>query len=51
MIIIFSGCFQRKFVISQQMNYSRTRLKNRILVQDRGAAEFLTGGLLLYVED
>ena len=29
----------------------RSRLKNRILVQDRGGAEFQTGGLLLYVED
>ena len=36
--------------------YSRTKiirshLKNRILVQDRGGAEFQTGGILLYVED
>ena len=30
---------------------TRTRLKNRILVQDRGGAEFQTGGILLYVED
>jgi hypothetical protein len=30
---------------------TRTHLKNRILVQDRGGAEFLTGGILLYVED
>ena len=30
---------------------SRTHLKNRILVQDRGGAEFQTGGILLYVED
>jgi hypothetical protein len=29
----------------------RTYLKNRILVQDRGGAEFQTGGILLYVED
>ena len=29
----------------------RTHLKNRILVQDRGGAEFQTGGILLYVED
>ena len=29
----------------------RTHLKNRILVQDRGGAEFKTGGILLYVED
>jgi hypothetical protein len=28
-----------------------THLKNRILVQDRGGAEFKTGGILLYVED
>ena len=30
---------------------NRTRLKNRILVQDRGGVEFQTGGILLYVED
>jgi hypothetical protein len=30
---------------------SRTHLKNRILVLDRGGAEFKTGGILLYVED
>ena len=30
---------------------SRTHLKNRILVQDRGGAEFKTGGIRLYVED
>jgi len=30
---------------------SRSQLKNRILVQDRGGAEFQTGGILLYVED
>jgi hypothetical protein len=29
----------------------RTHLKNKILVQDRGGAEFYTGGILLYVED
>jgi hypothetical protein len=29
----------------------RTHLKNRILVQDRGGAEFQTGGILLYGED
>ncbi len=29
----------------------RSHLKNRILVQDRGGAEFQTGGILLYVED
>ena len=29
----------------------RTHLKNRILVQDCGGAEFKTGGILLYVED
>jgi hypothetical protein len=31
--------------------FIRTHLKNRILVQDRGGAEFQTGGILLYVED
>ena len=30
---------------------TRSRLKNRILVQDRGVAEFQTGGILLYFED
>jgi len=30
---------------------SRIHLKNRILVQDRGGAEFKTGGMLLYVKD
>ena len=29
----------------------RTHLKNRILVQDRGGAEFKTGGILMYVEN
>ena len=29
----------------------RIHFKNRILVQDRGGAEFKTGGILLYVED
>jgi len=29
----------------------RTYLKNRILVQNRGGAEFITAGILLYVED
>jgi hypothetical protein len=29
----------------------RSYLKNRILLQDRGGAEFQTGGILLYVED
>jgi hypothetical protein len=29
----------------------RTHLKNRILVQDHGGAEFKTAGILLYVED
>jgi hypothetical protein len=29
----------------------RIHLKNRILVQDCGGAEFQTGGILLYVED
>ena len=32
-------------------NLTRTHLKSRILVQDRGGAEFQTGGILLYVED
>ena len=32
-------------------HFNRTHLKNRILVQDRGGAELLTGGILLYVED
>jgi hypothetical protein len=32
-------------------HYIRTYLKNRILVQDCGGAEFQTGGILLYVED
>jgi hypothetical protein len=31
--------------------YIRTHLKNRILVQDRGGAEFQTAGILEYVED
>ena len=30
---------------------TRSCLKNRILVQDRGGAESQTGGILLYVED
>jgi len=30
---------------------TRTHLKNRILVQDRGGAEFQTAGNLLVVED
>jgi len=30
---------------------TRTHLKNRILVQDRGGAGFQTAGILLYVED
>jgi hypothetical protein len=30
---------------------TRSRLKNRILVQDCGGAEFKTAGILLYVED
>jgi hypothetical protein len=30
---------------------SASHLKNRILVQDRGGAEFKTAGILLYVED
>ena len=35
----------------RRTNRTRTHLKNRILVQDRGGAEFQTGGILLYVED
>jgi hypothetical protein len=35
----------------QAASLIRTYLKNRILVQDRGGAEFQTGGILLYVED
>ena len=31
--------------------FSRTYLKYRILVQDRGGSKFQTGGILLYVED
>jgi hypothetical protein len=31
--------------------FIKTYLKNSILVQDRGGAEFRTGGILLYVED
>jgi hypothetical protein len=31
--------------------FIRIHLKNRILVQDRGGAEFETAGILLYVED
>jgi len=30
---------------------TRSHLKNRILVQDRGGIEFQTAGILLYVED
>ncbi len=30
---------------------ARTYLKNKILVQDCGGAEFKTAGILLYVED
>jgi len=33
------------------MRPTRIRLKNRILGQDRGGAEFKTGGILMYVED
>jgi hypothetical protein len=36
---------------SKDTRLIRTHLKNRILVQDRGGAEFKTGGILLYVED
>jgi hypothetical protein len=36
---------------SKNLGLVRSRLKNRILVQDRGGAEFHTGGILLYVED
>jgi hypothetical protein len=39
------------FDVRLNMMRIRTHLKNRILVQDRGGAEFLTGGILLYVED
>jgi hypothetical protein len=31
--------------------FARSHLKNRILVQGCGGAEFQTGGILLYVED
>jgi hypothetical protein len=37
--------------ISSRCRLTGTHLKNRILVQDRGGAEFKTGGILLYVED
>jgi hypothetical protein len=30
---------------------TRSHIKNRIWVQDRGGAEFKTAGILLYVED
>jgi hypothetical protein len=43
---ILSSCADKK-----QDLIIRTHLKNRILVQDRGGAEFQTGGILLYVED
>jgi hypothetical protein len=33
------------------MVLARTHFKNKILVQDRGGAEFKTAGILLYVED
>jgi hypothetical protein len=36
---------------SKNLGLVRSRLKNRILVQDRGGAEFQTGGIRLYVED
>jgi hypothetical protein len=42
-------CPKRK--TGQKSCKTRTYLKNRILVQDRGGAEFQTGGILLYVED
>ena len=38
-------------LLSLRLRFVRTYLKNRILVQDRGGAEFNTGGILLYVED
>jgi len=37
--------------LKKKKKVTRTLLKNWILVQDRGEAEFLTGGILLYVED
>ena len=37
--------------ICLKKDFIRTHLKNRILVQDCGGAEFQTGGILLYVED
>ena len=37
--------------ICLKKDFIRTYLKNRILVQDCGGAEFQTGGILLYVED
>jgi hypothetical protein len=40
------------FTIKYSFDQStRSHLKNRILVQDCGGAEFQTGGILLYVED
>jgi len=45
--------FQDSFLFSNQQCYeiTRTHLKNRILVQDRGGAEFKTAGNLLVVEN
>jgi len=48
--------FQRAKIFSRKPSpvlrqTPRTHLKNRILVRDRGRAEFKTGGILLYVED
>jgi hypothetical protein len=38
-------------ILTQVEQLTRTHLKNRILVQDRGGVEFIAGGILLYVED
>jgi hypothetical protein len=48
---IFSPAFAMANLLSLRLRFVRTYLKNRILVQDRGGAEFNTGGILLYVED
>ena len=39
------------FALFLQSDFIESFSKIRILVQDRGGAEFLTGGILLYVED
>jgi hypothetical protein len=44
--VVRTSGFEQNFDIA-----FRTHLKNRILVQDRGGAKFLTGGIRLYVED